>query len=136
MLGNNIDQVGWPACGEIDIMELVGHEPDVVHGTSHYGSPNHTFQGNPFIAKGLDFSETYHVFTLVWNPGSLYWYVDDVLFNEINPQLVGQNPYPFNQEFFFIFNVAVGGLWPGAPDETTVFPQQMKVDYIRVFERE
>jgi len=137
MLGKNIDQVGWPACGEIDIMELVGHEPEVTHGTAHFGppSPNNKFIGSPFNAKGPDFSETYHVFTLVWNPGSIYWYVDDVLFHEINTDILAGSAYPFNQEFFFIFNVAVGGLWPGAPDETTVFPQQMKVDYVRVFEK-
>jgi len=138
MLGKNIDQVGWPACGEIDIMELVGHEPKVTHGTAHFGppSPNNRFIGSSFNAKGPDFSETYHVFTLVWNPGSIYWYVDDVLFHEINPDITSGAAYPFNQEFFFIFNVAVGGLWPGSPDETTVFPQQMKVDYIRFFEKE
>ncbi len=138
MLGANIDDVGWPACGEIDIMELVGHEPNKVHGTVHYGppSPNNRFTGTSSTAPKGDFSERFHVFTLVWHANQLYWYVDDFLYFEINPDKLGNEAYPFNNNFFFILNVAIGGNWPGDPDETTAFPQRMEVDYIRVFERE
>jgi len=138
MLGANIDSRGWPGCGEIDIMELVGHEPKKVHGTVHYGrpSPDNKFTGGSSVAPKDDFSERFHVFTLVWHPNALYWYVDDFLYFEITPDKLGNEQYPFNNDFFFIMNVAVGGNWPGNPDETTVFPQRMEVDYIRVFERE
>ena len=138
MLGANIDEVGWPACGEVDIMELVGHDPKKVHGTVHYGqpSPNNRFTGASSVAPTGDFSDRFHVFTLVWHPNAIYWYVDDFLYFEITPAKLVNEQYPFNNHFFFILNVAVGGNWPGNPDETTVFPQRMEVDYIRVFERE
>ena len=137
MLGANIDDVGWPGCGEIDIMELVGHEPHKVHGTVHYGppSPNNKFTGTSAPAPKGDFSERFHVFTLVWHANQLHWYVDDILYFTIVPEKLGNERYLFNNNFFFILNVAVGGNWPGNPDDTTIFPQRMEVDYIRVFER-
>lgn len=138
MLGANIDDVGWPACGEIDIMELVGHQPTSVHGTVHYGppAPQNQYKGSSINTTSGDFSDRFHVFSLVWQAGSMYWYVDDVVYFDVSPDKLGNYTYPFNQNFFFILNVAVGGNWPGSPDETTVFPQRMEVDYIRVFERE
>ena len=119
-------------------MELVGHDPKKVHGTVHYGqpSPNNRFTGASSVAPTGDFSDRFHVFTLVWHPNAIYWYVDDFLYFEITPAKLVNEQYPFNNHFFFILNVAVGGNWPGNPDETTVFPQRMEVDYIRVFERE
>lgn len=138
MLGKNIDAVGWPACGELDIMELVGHKPNTIHGTAHYGPafPNNKLNGATFSGVGGDYSEDYHVFSLVKNQGSVFWYIDDIVYHEITPQKLGNDPYPFNGEFFMVMNIAVGGNWPGDPDETTVFPQQMIVDYVRYFERE
>lgn len=138
MLGANIDDVGWPACGEIDIMELVGHKPKVAHGTVHYGppSPNNRSMGGSTTSSNGDFSESFHVFTLAWRAGAMYWYVNDELYYEVNTEQFNGVAYPFNKPFFFILNVAVGGNWPGNPDDTTVFPQRMEVDYIRVFERE
>ncbi len=132
MLGANINEVSWPSCGEIDIMELVGHEPEVTHGTIHYD--NGAGYASSTGSKSLDnedFSDQFHVFSLVWQQNEMIWYVDYQQFKKfVKP---ASEQYPFNNEFFFIMNIAVGGNWPGNPDETTVFPQQMEVDYVRVF---
>ena len=131
MLGSNITTVGWPSCGEIDIMELVGHEPAKVHGTVHYESNGYkSSTGSTTLSSG-DFTDQFHVFTIVWNLNQITWYVDNVPFKTFSA--VSGQQYPFNRDFFFIMNVAVGGNWPGNPDGTTVFPQSMVVDYIRVF---
>ncbi len=131
MLGANIDQVSWPACGEIDIMELVGHEPEKVHGTVHFDNGGYQSSTGSYSLNQGDFSDKYHVFTLVWEQDRIAWYVDNVQMRSFSRS--GNMNYPFNSSFFFICNVAVGGLWPGNPDGTTVFPQTMEVDYIRVF---
>lgn len=138
MLGSNIDEVGWPNCGEIDIMELVGHEPEEVHGTAHWGPPGRSFSDFKTGTKteSNKFSEEYHVFTLLWEQDLLVWYLDEEEFFRITPSDVTSTAYPFNGSFFFIFNVAVGGNWPGNPDATTVFPQEMEIDYIRVFQEQ
>ncbi len=138
MLGGNLSEVGWPRCGEIDIMELVGHEPSTVHGTVHYSNQNgdRIMQGSSkTLTGGKKFSDEFHVFSIVWKQNSIEWLVDNQkYFSVTNSTLGAQNPYPFNDEFFFIFNVAVGGTWPGAPNNFTQFPQNMIVDYIRVFQ--
>lgn len=132
MLGENIDVVSWPACGEIDIMELVGHQPATVHGTVHYRDDVYKYSSGSKSLTSGDFSEKYHVFTIVWDSNTITWYVDNVQFKQfLNTGIAG---WPFNKSFYFIMNVAVGGNWPGPPDNTTVFPQQMMVDYIRVFQ--
>lgn len=129
MLGSNISTVSWPACGEIDIMEYLGHETNKVHGTAHYDQGGHKYQGNSYSLTSGGFHEKYHVFTLMWQENSMVWYVDYQKFYQFN-----KTGTPFNSPFFFIMNVAVGGNWPGSPDNTTVFPQTMIVDYIRVFQ--
>ncbi|MBL7776237.1 MAG: family 16 glycosylhydrolase [Saprospiraceae bacterium] len=138
MLGSDFSQVGWPACGEIDIMEIIGSQPGRVHGTVHYGASPATHQqngGSRALSGGAKFSEAFHVFSLEWEPNRLRWYLDDVQFHEATPATLGNGqPWPFNQPFFFIFNVAVGGNWPGSPDASTQFPQRMIVDYVRVFQ--
>ena len=136
-LGANFDAIGWPACGEIDIMELVGHEPGRVHGTGHWGpqgqSFSNSFSGDYTLPGGAHFDEEFHVFSLIWETNSLRFYVDDNHYHTITSGNVS-TAYPFNSPFFFIFNIAVGGNWPGSPDASTVFPQRMFVDYIRVFQ--
>ena len=137
MLGANISQVGWPACGETDIMELIGHQPNKVHGTAHWGvqgSGVSTYRTGTFTLSEGDFSQAYHVFSLVWVENSLQFLVDDQLYHTINVSHVSPATYRHNAPFFFIANIAVGGNWPGAPDASTVFPQSMYVDYIRVFQ--
>ena len=132
MLGENITTVGWPACGEIDIMELVGHQPALVHGTVHYNSDGYKQSTGNFGLTNGDFSDRFHVFSIVWDRNEITWYVDNKPFKTFTN--ININGYPFNKPFFFILNVAVGGNWPGSPDSTTVFPQEMVVDYIRVFQ--
>lgn len=138
MLGNNISSIGWPACGEIDIMELIGHEPGTVHGTAHWGEEGQgysIFKGEGYsLSGGEKFSKEYHVFSIIWENGEIEWLVDDNSFFKLRNSDVN-GAYPFDQDFFFILNVAVGGNWPGYPDETTVFPQRMVVDYVRIFNK-
>jgi beta-glucanase (GH16 family) len=134
MLGENIDDVGWPKCGEIDIMELVGHLPKASHGTAHFDKGGHQYTGNSYV-NADKFSEEYHVFSIFWDQDFIKWYVDYNKFFELTAKNVGST-YPFNNPFFFIINIAVGGNWPGEPDETTIFPQEMQIDYVRVFQPE
>ncbi len=138
MLGANIDQVGWPACGEIDIMELTGERPNRILGTAHFGASvaQHQFRtAAKFLPSGKKFSEEFHVFSIIWQEDRIEWYMNDELYHTVTPASVGSQPYPFNQPFYFIFNVAVGGNLPGSPDANTRFPQHMIVDYVRVFQR-
>ena len=138
MLGENISSVGWPRCGEVDIMELVGHEPSTMHSTVHYADSagNRLLNGtSKSLSGGEKFSEEFHVFSIVWVEDKIEFFLDDVRHHTVSRGSLGlSNPYPFNDPFFFIFNVAVGGQWPGNPDGTTTFPQHMIVDYIRVFQ--
>lgn len=136
MLGSNFFSDGWPKCGEIDIMELVGHQPNRVYGTVHYGENVGEHQqrgGSKSLPAGLKYSDEYNVFSLVWKENEIRWLVNDQLYFLVSKNDIG-DVYPFNNEFFFIFNVAVGGQWPGDPGPATVFPQQMIVDYVRVFQ--
>lgn len=135
MLGSNISTVGWPACGEIDIMELVGSNPNTVVGSIHWLniSGTHSSKNISYSLLTEDFSQKFHVFSLIWKNDSLQWLVDDKLFFSAGLSSISPFPIAFNSNQFFIFNVAVGGLWPGAPPSTTNFPQRMFVDYVRVF---
>jgi len=133
MLGTNINSVGWPVSGEIDIMEAVGHEPDIVHGTAHYDAGGWQFQGNGFTNRqGETFGDRFHIYTILWQEDRIQWLVDYQKFHQIDRSQIG-GTYPFNNPFYFILNLAVGGNWPGNPNGTTNFPQTMDVDYIRVF---
>lgn len=137
MLGANIDQVGWPACGEMDIMELIGSDPGTTHGTFHYGDsfPEWQSQGSPSpLPNNEIYKDEFHIFSLIWEEDHVQVLRDNQLVHEIRPEGTEPQNYPFNEDFFFIFNVAVGGNWPGPPTSTTVFPQHMIVDYIRVFQ--
>ena len=138
MLGESITSVGWPRCGEIDIMEILGHEPSKLHATVHYANNNgdRVMNGTSTnLPGGQKFSDEFHVFSIIWEEDRIQFLLDDVPYHNITRNTLGlSNPYPFNEPFFFIFNVAVGGNWPGSPDGTTRFPQHMIVDYIRVFQ--
>lgn len=137
MLGANFDEIGWPDCGEIDIMELIGHQPNRVYGTAHWGADpsQHQYQsGTIALPNGQTFDEEFHVFSIEWQEDEIRWLMDDEVYHTVDPSTVGSQPYPFNQPFFFILNVAVGGVWPGYPDETTLFPVFMAVDYVRVYQ--
>ncbi len=134
MLGSNFSTIGWPSCGEIDIMELLGHEPNIVHGTAHWSNAGQhaSYSGYTTLPSGT-FHEKFHVFSIVWNEAQINWFVDDKLYHTIN--ITPNELSEFHQNFFFIFNVAVGGNWPGYPNATTTFPQRMIVDYVRVFQK-
>jgi beta-glucanase (GH16 family) len=133
MLGTNINSVGWPACGEIDIMELIGTYPERVTGTMHWSGTSQSKGLNYSLSTG-DFSQQFHAFSIIWTQDNIQWFVDDQLYLSASSADVGVAAYPFNADEFFIFNVAVGGNWPGSPDNSTLFPQRMFVDYVRVFQ--
>jgi beta-glucanase (GH16 family) len=131
---------GWPNSGEIDIMELLGHAPNKVHGTLHYSDPRkgHDHHGTNLTLRAGTFADGFHVFRLDWEPRAIRWYVDDQLYQtQTNWQTRSASfPAPFDQRFHLILNLAVGGNWPGNPDAATVFPQAMVVDYVRVYRKD
>jgi beta-glucanase (GH16 family) len=126
-----------PAGGEIDIMELIGSAPGTSYGTLHFGNPAERSSGEFNLPNGETFSDDFHVFAVEWESHEIRWYVDDVLFHSETEWFTSARkdavyPAPFDQDFYFIMNIAVGGHWPGDPDDTSVFPQMMYVDYVRV----
>jgi beta-glucanase (GH16 family) len=134
MLGSNHQQVGWPACGEIDIMEMIGGgdgRDNVLRGAAHWNQGGTVSYGQAYTHES-NLSEEYHVYSIMWDEQNIRWYFDDINFNtmDITPAELSA----FHNNFYFIMNVAVGGEWPGSPDNTTFFPQWMIVDYIRVFQ--
>ncbi len=138
MLGNNIDKVGWSTCGEIDIMENIGREPSIVHGTVHgpgYSGANGI--GAPFsLANNTAFADEFHVYRTDWSENLIQFYVDGKVYKTITPQdLPAGKQWVYDHPFFMILNLAIGGNWGGAPDETTVFPGEMVIDYVRVYRR-
>lgn len=137
MLGENFGEVGWPGCGEIDIMENIGREPDIVHGTVHgtgYSGANGR-GGQYALPDGQELKDAFHVYTVEWQPSVIRWYIDNQLYFElIHDKLPEGAPWAFDHPFFLLLNMAVGGDWPGAPDETTVFPQIMLIDFVRVYQ--
>lgn len=126
---------GWPKSGEIDLMEMVGHEPNKSHGTIHYGpGPGSTQITRSYTLPSGIFNDEFHVFSLEWSLDQIKWYIDGNLFSTVNRADLGAMNYPFNEEFFFIINLAVGGNWPGNPDANTDFPQFLIVDYVRWYQ--
>ena len=134
MLGENITSVSWPACGEIDIMELIGgssnNNDGTIHGTVHWDDNGHAYEGGSSTLSSGIYNDEFHVFTIIWNASSIKWLIDDIQYNEKDIS----NLNAFHNNFFFIFNVAVGGNWPGYPNSSTILPQTMVVDYVRVFQ--
>ena len=137
MLGDDISMAGWPACGEVDIMENVGSAPATVHGTLHGpGFSGDKSLGAPYALPGGSISDDFHLFAVEWEPNEIRFYVDGRLYETRTPaDLPPGARWVFDHPFFLILNVAVGGDWPGRPDASTKFPQQMLVDYVRVYSR-
>ncbi|MCC5919565.1 MAG: glycoside hydrolase family 16 protein [Cyclobacteriaceae bacterium] len=138
MLGDSHSDIGWPACGEIDIMEMIGGEENRVHGTLHWLQPSssggfHAEFGHSKRLSTGTLADQFHVFSLVWDESTITFMLDDQAYGSID--LRPSHMAAFKEKFFFIFNVAVGGNWPGSPDSTSTYPQQMVVDYVRVFQK-
>lgn len=135
MLGSNFDEVGWPFCGEIDIMEMIGgnEREKTVHGTIHWDNNGQyaNYGGSVSLSQGI-FADEFHVFSIIWDEEKIVWLLNNEPFHEVD--ITPQSLSEFKNSYFFIFNVAVGGNWPGSPNSATQFPQQMIVDYIRVFQ--
>lgn len=127
-----------PVNGEIDIMELIGKVPYRAYGTLHYGNPYENQSAYYDLPGGATFDQDFHIFSLEWEAQEIRWYVDGNQYLQANEWYTSQSnqpyPAPFDRPFFLILNVAVGGTWPGNPDETSVFPQTMLVDYVRVYQ--
>jgi len=142
MLGANIDSVGWPTCGEVDIMENIGKVSDqgTEHGTIHGPQGGGDYNGGSGVGStytlpgGAALADDFHIYAVEWSTNQIRFYLDTNLFFTATPaSLPGGSTWVFSQPQFLILNVAVGGNWPGNPDGTTAFPQQMLVDYVRVY---
>ncbi len=135
MLGANIDQAGWPMCGEMDIMENIGREPSINHGTLH--GPGYSggsgLGGIYTLPAGQKFSDDFHIFVIEWEPTAVRFYVDGNLYQTKTTADAAGKQWVFDHPFFILLNVAVGGNFPGNPNDTTTFPQTMTVDYVRVY---
>jgi beta-glucanase (GH16 family) len=131
MLGENIDTVSWPTCGEIDFMETIGSDIGTNHGSLH--APNWDPTGTLSLQNGATFAQDFHTFAIEWAAGTVQFFVDDQSYETQNQSDVGGGTWEFDHPFFFVMNVAVGGQWPGSPDSTTTFPQTMKIDWVRAY---
>lgn len=138
MMGNDVVQVSWPACGEIDIMESVGHEPTIIHGNLQGPgySGDQPLRTNYSLPTNAAFADDFHVFAVEWEENVVRFYVDNVLYVTRTPlDVPAGGRWVYDHPFYLLLNVAVGGTFPGPPDATTVFPQVMQVDYVRVYQR-
>jgi len=135
MLGDDIETLGWPASGEIDIMEMIGGNgrEKTIHGTAHWeNNGSHAMLNGDYSLSSGTFNDEFHVFSIIWNAESIRWYINDIKYHEID--ITQQDLNEFQKDFHFLINLAIGGDWPGNPDNTTNFPQYFIVDYIRVFQ--
>jgi beta-glucanase (GH16 family) len=136
MLGENINQKGWPTAGEIDILEFIGREPDRIHANVHapgYSGGN-TGVASSFVISADTLRNDFHIYAIEWEENEIRWYFDDQQYYKLTPADV-PDAWIFDHPFFIIINLAVGGRWPGYPDQTTVFPQFLYVDYVRVYQK-
>ena len=134
MLGNDFPSAGWPACGEMDIMENIGVQPATLYGSIHGpGFIGGNLSASTTLAAGA-LADDFHIYAVEWRAGEIDMYLDSTLYAVYTPaSLPPGATWVFDQPFFLILNVAVGGGWPGAPDASTSFPQTMLVDYVRVY---
>jgi beta-glucanase (GH16 family) len=133
MLGANLPEVPWPLCGEIDVLENLGHDTRTIYGTVH--GPGYSGQhgvSRSYVAAS-DLAADFHIYTVRWHTDSIRWYLDGHCCHTVTPDDLPGRRWVFDHPFFILVNLAVGGNWPGAPDESTTFPQTLLVDYVRVF---
>ena len=137
MLGSNIDEVGWPVCGEIDIMEFVGFDPERVHGNVHTEAFNHVLGTN--LGAAIDLAapyEEFHVYAVEWFPDRIDFFVDEEKYFSFENSGAGSAEWPFDEPHFLIINLAIGGAWGGQQGiDEAIFPQQYLIDYVRVYEQ-
>ena len=133
MLGDSIDSLGWPECGEIDIMESIGPVATTLYGTLH--GPGYCGGENlgGFIKLDETLANAFHVFGIEWDTEQISWFLDGQPYLTFSRQDVAGRPWPFDKPFYILLNLAVGGNWPGNPDSTTTFPQRLIVDYVRAY---
>ena len=134
MLGSDIDEVGWPGCGEIDVMEYVGSDPTRVHGTVHgpgYAGLEHGI-GKAYDT-GTDLASGFHVYAVDWTANQITWLIDDTVYSQLTPAEV-PGPWPFTHPFFLVINLAIGGAWPGNDTDNPALPAHMLIDWIHVYE--
>ena len=138
MLGNNIGEIGWPDCGEIDIMENVGFDPDTIHANIHTKAYNHVIGTNKGNRIGLeDPFEDFHIYAVEWFADSMNFYVDDQKYFSFLNEKTGNDVWPFDKPHYLILNIAIGGGWGGQKGvDDSIFPQQMLVDYVRYYKWE
>lgn len=131
MLGQDIDTAGWPQCGEIDVMEILGHDPEVVHATIH--GPGYSGRAGVTASHRAraSLAEAFHVYSVAWEPSRIRWYLDDQLYATVTPGGLRDRPWVFDHDFYLLINVAVGGTFPGNPDTSLTLPRTMLIDYIR-----
>ncbi len=137
MLGNDFGEIPWPDCGEIDIMENVGYDPDTVHANIHTKAYNHVLRTNKgaklFLPKPWD---AFHVYAVEWFPDHMEFFVDDVKYFSFANEGRGNDTWPYDKPYYLILNFAVGGDWGGAKGvDPKIFPQQYVIDYVRVYQR-
>ena len=137
-LGTNLRQVGWPACGEIDIMEFVGHEPMIIHANVHTKKYNHVQKnGKGGQLKVPDASETFHIYAVEWDTDHMDFFVDDRKYFTYTNEKSGNDAWPFDKDQFLILNLAIGGSWGGQKGiDDSIFPQRYLIDYVRVYQKE
>ena len=125
----------WPNSGEIDLMEVKGHDMKTAYQTVHYGpGPPSTFTSKTFTLTKGNFNDSFHVYSMVWTIDTIRLLINNVEVNKVTAADLAGRIYPFNEKFFFILCTAVGGNFPGAPDATSTYPQWLIVDYVRVFQ--
>ncbi|MBP8959567.1 MAG: glycoside hydrolase family 16 protein [Bacteroidales bacterium] len=127
MMGTNIREVGWPRCGEIDIMEHINNTL-ILHGTAHWHNEKHVSSGGKTPCD----VRQYHVYAVNWTPDSIVWLVDGLRYHGLNIKDSVNSTHEFHAPFYMLLNLAIGGAWPGNPDPTTVFPDTVFVDWVRV----
>jgi beta-glucanase (GH16 family) len=130
-LGANVDQVNWPSCGEIDILEHINTEP-MIHGTGHWASDSSKHVMNGKSSPALDVTQ-WHTYSVIWTPTAITWNIDDVPFHELSIAKGINSTQEFHAPHYMLINLPIGGDWPGPPNETTVLPATMYCDYVRVY---
>lgn len=135
MLGENFPVVGWPDCGEIDIMEYIGREPDLIFGTLHGPGYSGALGISRWNRQNYNIADDFHIYAIEWGANQIQWFYDGQLYHTVSPADIGDRKWVFDQPFFIILNLAVGGQLPGPVGLDTVFPAQLYVDYVRVYQQ-